>query len=63
MWNLWQQKYFQRFINKQEASGLLGGLGKTPLSQVLMVGLILFEMYTINEIINMIVLGGDKFMP
>ena len=53
-----------RFIKKQEASGLFSSWGiKAPLSQVPILGPILFWRYKINEMISQILLTGDKFMP
>ena len=54
-----------KFINKQEAKGLLSNLGiKTPLSKMPVLGDILFWMNIImNEIVNKFLLAGDKFMP
>ena len=54
----------QRFIKNQGAKGLLSNLGlRTPLSKVPLLGDILFWLYKINEIVNKILLAGDKFMP
>ena len=53
-----------RFIKEQEASGLVSSLGiKTPLSQIPLGGPLLFERHKINEIVNNLVLAGNKFMP
>ena len=54
-----------KFINKQEAKGLLSKLSiTTPLSKVPKLGDILFWMHIImNEIANKFLLTGDKFMP
>ena len=54
-----------KFINKQEAKGLLSKLGiKTPLSKKQILGNILFWMHIkMNEIINKFLLVGDKFVP
>ena len=54
-----------RFIENQEVKGLLSKLGiKTPLSKVPILGDILFSMrINMNEIVNKILLVGDKFMP
>ena len=53
-----------KFIKNQEAKGLLSNLGiKTPLSKVPILGDILFSMYKMNEIVNKLLLAGDKFMP
>ena len=52
-----------RLIKEQEASGLLSSLGlKTPLSQISLVGSLLFYRYQMNTIINKFLLAGDKFM-
>ena len=54
----------QRFIKNQGAKGLLSNLGlRTPLSKVPLLGDILFWLYKMNEIVNKILLAGDKFMP
>ena len=54
-----------KFINKQEAKGLLSNLGiKTPLNKIPTLGDILFWMNIImNEMINNFLLTGYKFMP
>ena len=54
-----------KFINKQEAKGLLSKLGiKTPLSNVPILGDVLFWVHIkMNEIVNKLLLAGDKFMP
>ena len=53
-----------KFIKKQEASGLLKGLGrKTPLSKTPLVGPLLFKEYKINRIVNRFLLSGDTFLP
>ena len=54
-----------KFINKQEAKGLLSKLGiTTPLSKVPIIGDILFWMHIkMNEIANKFLLADDKFMP
>ena len=54
-----------KFINKQEAKGLLSKLGiKTPLSKIPVLDNILFWMHIkMNEIANKFLLVGDKFMP
>ena len=59
-----------RFIENQEAKGLLSKLGiKTPLSKVPILSDILFWMQfhwickKINEIFNKFLLAGDTFMP
>ena len=53
----------QRFIKKQETSGLLSSLGIRPaLSKIPLVGPLLFYRYKMNETINKFLLAGDKFM-
>ena len=54
-----------KFINKQEAKGLLSKLGiKTPFSKLPILGDILFWMHIkMNEIVNKFLLAGDTFMP
>ena len=53
-----------RFIKKEQAEGLLSNLGlRTPLRKVLLLGDILFQLYKINEIVNKLLLAGDKCMP
>ena len=58
-----------RFIKNQEAKGLLSNLGITAsLGKVLILGDICFKqvaktMYKMNEIVNKLLLAGDKFMP
>ena len=54
-----------KFINKQEAKGLLSKSGiKTPLSKIPVLDNILFWMHIkMNEIVNKFLLVGDKFMP
>ena len=50
-------------MKEQEAKGLLDSLGlKTPLSKVPLFGDILF-CFVLNEILNKLLLAGDKFMP
>ena len=50
----------QRFLEKQEATGLLGSLrNKTPLNTILLLGDILFKDYKINEIVNKFLLAGN----
>ena len=53
------------FIKNQEVKGLLSKLGvKTPLSEVPILGDVLFYMrIKMNEIVNKSLLAGDKFMP
>ena len=51
-----------RFIKNQEAKELLSNLGvRTPLNKVTILGDIFFVKP--NEIVNKILLAGDKFMP
>ena len=53
-----------RFIKNQEAKGILSNLGiRTPLSKVPLLGDILFQLNKMNEIVNKLLLAGDKFMP
>ena len=60
-----------RFINKQEATGLLSSLGiRKPLREIPLVGPLLFQgyqqvniRYKINEIVNQFLSTGDKSMP
>ena len=54
-----------KFINQQEAKGLLRKLGiKTPLSRIPILGDVLFWMQIkMNEIIYKFLLADDKFMP
>ena len=57
-----------RFIKNEEAKGLFSNLGlKTPLSKVPILGDVLFWSaslkYKMNEIVNRVLLAGDKFMP
>ena len=53
-----------RFVKEQEAKGLLDRLRlKTRLSKILLFGDIFFWAHNMNEIVNMILLVGDKFMP
>ena len=50
-----------RFVKEQEAKGLLSNLGiKTPLSKIPLLNILIVKM---NEIVNKILLVGDKFMP
>ena len=53
-----------KFVNKQEAKGLLSNSGiKTPLSKISVLGDVLFWMHIImNKIVNKFLLVGDKFM-
>ena len=54
-----------KFINNQEASGLLSKLGiKIPLSKIPILGDIFFlNIIIMNETVNKFLLVGDKFMP
>ena len=50
-----------RFVKEQEAKGLLSNLGiKTLLSKIPLLNVLSVKM---NEIVNMFLLVGDKFMP
>ena len=52
-----------RFAKEQDAKGLLNNLGiKITLSKIPLLN-VLFEVYKMNEIINKLLLVGDKFMP
>ena len=51
-----------RFVKEQEAKGL-SNLGiKKPLNKIQLLGDILFWVYKRNDIVNKILLAGDKFM-
>ena len=51
-----------KFLKEQQARRLLSSLGiRTPLSQILLLGPLLFQNYEMNEIINKFLLSGDKF--
>ena len=51
-------------VKNQETKGLLSHLGlRTPLSEVPILGAILFYEYKMNEIVNKFLLAGDKFLP
>ena len=51
-----------RFVKEQDAKGLLSNLGiKTPLSKIALLN-VLFYVERLNEIINKILLVGDKFL-
>ena len=54
-----------RLIKNQEAKGLLSNLGiRTPLSEVPILGYILFWIHIkMDEIVNKFLLAGDKFIP
>ena len=53
-----------QFIKKQEASGLLSKLSiKTRLSKIPILGDVLFYISKMNEIVNIFLLSGDRFMP
>ena len=55
-----------RFIKNQEAKGILSNLGiRTPLSKLPILGVffVLNCTYKMNEIVNKLLLAGDKFMP
>ena len=52
-----------RFIENQEAEGLLSNLGlRIPLCKVPLLGDILFWLYKMNEIVNKFLLAGHQFM-
>ena len=61
---IWGSKQ-SRFIKNKEAKGLLSNLGvRTPLSEVPTLGDILSKMYKkMNNVVNKILLAGDKFKP
>ena len=61
IWNSTKSK----FINKQQANGLLSNLGiKTPLNKIPLLDDILFWLrIKMNETIIKFLLAGDKFMP
>ena len=51
-----------RFVKEQEAKSLLSNLGiKTPLSKIPLLKIVLTV--KMNEIVNTLLLVGDKFMP
>ena len=51
-----------RFVKEQEAKGL-SNLGiKKPLNKIQLLGDILFWVYKMNDIVNKILMAGDKFM-
>ena len=51
-----------RFLKKEEAKGL-SNLGiKKPLNKIQLLGDVLFWVYKMNDIVNKILLAGDKFM-
>ena len=57
-----------RFLKKQKAKGLLSNLGiKTTLSKIPLLNVSFWMqfqwVYKINEIVNKLLLAGDKFMP
>ena len=53
-----------KFIKEQEARGLLSNLGKrTPLSQIPLLGPILFQNIKYLLLINKSLLAWDKYMP
>ena len=59
-----------RFVKEQETSELLSSLGiKTPLSQIPLLGPLLFQgyyqgntKYKMNETVNKFLIAGDKFI-
>ena len=54
----------KKSIKLREASELFSTLGiKTPLNKILLSGPLLFWRYKINEIVNKLLLAGDKCMP
>ena len=56
---MWIKK--SRFLNEQEAKGLLSNLGiKTLLSQIPLLNVLSVK---VNEIVNNFLLVADKFMP
>ena len=53
-----------RFVKEQEAKGLLSSLDlKKRLSKIPLFGDISFWVYTLNEIVNKVLLAGDTFIP
>ena len=53
-----------RFIKEQEAKVLLSNLWiKTPLSKIPLLSVLFWMRIKVNEIINKLLLVGDKFMP
>ena len=53
-----------KFLKEQEASVLLSSLGiRTPLSQIPLLGPLLFQRNKMNRIIKKFLLAGDKLMP
>ena len=53
-----------RFIENQEAKGLLSNLGlRTSLIKVPILGDILLRRYKMNEMLNKFLLAGNNFMP
>ena len=53
-----------RFVKEQKAKGLLSNLGiKTPLKQNSIVKYFVLKCIKMNEIIDKVLLAGDKFMP
>ena len=53
-----------KFLKEQEARGLLSGLAiRAPLSQIRVLGPLLFQKHKMNEIIDIFLLAEDKFMP
>ena len=53
-----------KFLKEQEAIRILSSIGvKTPLSQIPLLGPILFLRFKMNEIKNKFLFAGDKFMP
>ena len=53
-----------RFFKEQEAKGLFSNLGiKTSLSKIPLLNVLFWMHIKINEIINKLLLVGDKFLP
>ena len=53
-----------RFSKEEEAKGILSSLGlQILLSKVPLLGDILFSLYKMNDVVNKLLLAGDKFMP
>ena len=54
----------QDLRKKQEAKGLLSNLRiKTPLSKIPLLNVLFLRCIKINEIVNKVLLAGDKFIP
>ena len=53
-----------RFVNEEEAEGLLRNLGiKTSLNKIPFQVIFCFNRIKMNEIVNTLLLAGDKSMP